>query len=131
MTCAALAAIGLHLASLHSRDGYNNINPGISVRSECGLVAGAYVSSQSTRGNTRIISYVGYSAETKWKWPVFGSLALAHGYQRKSGKDYAIVPLPMVGVKTPRAGRFRAVLGYVPSLGPNPHVLHLMVEHAF
>lgn len=128
MNCFALAAISLHLASVHTEPGYNNINPGVNLASECGIVAGAYVSSQSTHGKTRWIEYVGYSAETKWRWPVFASIAAAHGYvHERTGKSYGIVPLAMVGIKTPRVGRVRGVLGVIPT--PRTAVIHAMLEY--
>lgn len=129
MSCLAIAAVALHVASVHSQPGYRDFNPGVSVRSECGLVAGVYRSSQSKPGGYTPIVYAGYSAQTKWRWPVFASLALAHGYRsERTGKRYAIVPLPMAGVKVPVVGNVRAVFGFIPSLGPNPHVGHLMLE---
>lgn len=127
MSCLAIAAVAAHLVSAHSSGHYNNINPGLSVRTECGIVAGAYYNSQR-----RASAYVGYSAETRGPVAVFGSLALATGYRHpRTGKKYIVAPLPMIGVKVSVAGHWRLVGGYLPSLGPNPHVAHLMLEYRF
>lgn len=125
--CLAVAALAAHLGSVHTHGGYNNVNPGLSVRTDCGIVAGTYYNSQK-----RESFYLGYSYELP-RTPLFATLALTTGYRSpRSGKKFAVAPLPMVGVKLPIADHWRVVLGYVPQIRPsNTHVGHLMVEYKF
>lgn len=46
-TVAHAQTIGVHIGSRHSEHGYNNVNPGLMVRTESGLTAGAYCNSES------------------------------------------------------------------------------------
>jgi len=127
MTCLKLAALGLHLASQHTTGGYNNLNPGVYARTECGLIAGTYYNSQR-----RHSAYVGYTYEPR-KLPVFAALALTTGYSNpRTGHRYAIVPIPMAGVRVPLDDAWQVKLGVIPKIKPSDtYVAHLMIERRF
>lgn len=127
MSCFTIAAVALHVASQHSAPGYNNVNPGLSIRTECGIIAGAYYNSQR-----RPSAYIGYSYQPE-KLPVFAAVALTTGYRHpKTGKSFAVAPIPMVGVRAPIGDHFGFRLGWIPKIRPsNSHVGHLMVEYRF
>jgi hypothetical protein len=124
MSCLTLAAIGLHLASYHSDrptrqdvvTEYNNVNPGLYVKSECGLMAGVYRNSIE-----RTSVYLGYAYEPRGL-PVFVSAAVSTGYYD------TVTPIVMAGVKI---GQFR--IGYIPKFSKmnDTHVVHLMFERKF
>ena len=119
MNCAEVAAIGLHLVSMHFPDEYNDRNPGAFVRMDCGIQAGVYYNSED-----RMTVYGAYLAETS-DGPIslWGAAGLATGYRASP-----IVPTGMVGV---RVGPFR--LGYMPAIpkAGNPHLIHLAAEWRF
>lgn len=118
MTCfSTVAAVGLHLASVHSVDGYNNHNPGVFVRDECGFQAGAYYNSER-----RFSAYAAKTWDLK-RVPVWAALGVVTGYRAAP-----VVPMAMAGV---RIGEVR--IGYIPKLkGVNDtHVFHIMIEKEF
>ena len=114
MGCLTLAAVGLHLASVHSRGGYTDINPGVYVESECGVMIGAF---RNSYGN--FSAQLAYRLEPK-KLPVFVEAGLATGYP---GHD--VQPYAMGGV---RVGPVR--IGYIPHIsGVNRCAMaHAMVQ---
>jgi hypothetical protein len=65
-TAASSQTIGVHVGSWHSTQGYNNFNPGLMVRSESGLTAGAYCNSESrsalfpTAKHCQVAAYAGH-----------------------------------------------------------------------
>jgi len=114
MNCLDIAALGLHLASLHTQPGYNDANPGGYVETGCGIVVGAYYN-----------SYRKPSVQIAWrgepdKIPIFVEMGVVTGYP---GHDVA--PYAMAGL---RLGPVR--LGVVPHLpGVNKTtVVHAMVQ---
>ena len=117
MTCATLAAIGMHLASYHTAPDRNNVNPGLYATTECGLTAGVYYNSFE-----RPSVYVGYVYDMR-KLPVFATLAVATGYRN---------PVTVTGLVGARidVGDARIRLGYVPKIkGVNAgHLVHLTLE---
>ncbi len=128
MGCLALAAIGLHLASIHSHTPtnkvygpeYNNNNPGVYVQTECGLTVGAYYNSLG-----RLSTHVGFTVDIPHT-PLFVSGGVATGY-------YApVIPMGMVGLRADR-GPVRMRIGYIPKVGKinDTHVVHLMIERRF
>lgn len=123
MSCTTLAAIGLHLATWHAQDNsrYQNVNPGVYVRTECGLGAGVYRNSFN-----KASAYVSWSADIK-DTPLFVSVGAVTGYRIKP-----VSPLGMVGLRANVAGAtFR--LGFVPKIARanRTHLFHLMVERKF
>jgi hypothetical protein len=138
MSCAAIAAIGLHLASWHSNPVYNNSNPGVYVRSSCGLLQdtasmqdgvqlGTYFNSE--RSQTLYAAYVidvQPFAQARW-FGLFGSIGAATGY-----RAHSVIPLAMAGVKLShrRAG---LRLGYTPAFGKinDTHLVHAAIEWSF
>ena len=68
-TAASAQTIGAHVRSWHSAQGYNNVNPGLMVRTESGLTAGAYCNSESrserfsTAKRCRLAAYLGQHAD--------------------------------------------------------------------
>jgi len=114
MGCLTTAAIGLHLLSWHSYSEFNNINPGVYVRTECGIQVGAFYNSERN-----LSVYTTYTLESKHH-PFFAFVGGSTGYQ------YApVVPLIGAGVKL---WDFR--IAYIPGFEKynTPHVLHLTFE---
>lgn len=122
MTCAALAAIGLHLASWHSLPGFEGVNPGAYVRTECGWQAGLYRNSED-----RFTVYAGKVWDMK-RLPLWGSVALATGY-----RELPVTPIAMAGIRVRLPGRLNLRVGYIPRIhGLNePHVIHAAIEKEF
>lgn len=128
MTCLAIAAIGLHLASVHTDrptnpvygPEYNNINPGAYVKAECGLTAGLYYNSIR-----KMTGYVAYTYDPAGL-PLFASVGVATGYDRP------VTPIAMAGLRVD-AGSYRLRVGYIPKVGKtnDTHVFHLMIERKF
>lgn len=125
MNCLAIAVIGLHLVSWHDEPGYNNHNPGVYVKSECGLTAGVY--KNSVRKTT---AYIGYTYDPP-KLPFWASVAVATGYHSET--RMRLTPIAMIGIKSPQYEGFRFRLGYIPKISGvnNVNVVHLMIEKAF
>lgn len=113
MICGKLIAAGLHLASWHSMDAYNDVNPGAYVRCESGVQFGAFYNSER-----RASPYAAYVWEAE-RVPAFAAVGLATGY------GPPVSPMVMAGVKI---GPFR--VGYIPKFGKYnpPHTLHVMLE---
>jgi hypothetical protein len=139
MSCAALAAIGLHLLSWHSAPQYNDVTPGFYARSSCGLVAdtaqlqdgvqaGGYYNSER-----RWSFYAGYVIDAKplprapW-FGVFGSVAVATGYKEK-----ALLPIALVGVTAQLDDDWRLRAGYAPKAGKlnDTHLITTALEYVF
>lgn len=68
-TAASAQTIGVHVGSWHSAQGYDNINPGLMVRAESGLTAGAYCNSESRSARLpgakrcQVAAYLGQHAD--------------------------------------------------------------------
>lgn len=125
MNCLAIAAIGLHLVSWHDEPGYNNVNPGVYVESQCGFTLGAY------KNSIRELSvYAAYTYDPK-KLPVWATVGVVTGYKRET--NMGITPIAMVGVKTPEVQGYRLRVGWIPKVGGvnNVNVVHLMIEKRF
>lgn len=114
MNCLDLAAIGLHVASLHSRAGYNDVNPGVYLESQCGIVVGVYDN-----------SYRKPSVQIAWRGepdrlPLFIEAGAVTGYPGHDVEVYA-----MGGV---RLGPLRiGAVPHVPGLNRTTMV-HAMVQ---
>lgn len=109
----ALAAIGLHMGSVHlpARD-YNDFNPGVYVVNKTGQIAGGYYNSQR-----RASFYLGQ------QFQVYDPVSVIVG--AVTGYDRALV-LPMV-VPSAKIGMFR--LSVVPRVGPvDSTAIHLSLE---
>lgn len=122
MTCAAIAAIGLHLASMHpgaTRD-FNDTNPGLYVRTECGITVGAYHNSLS-----RVSVHASYSTDIRGT-PLFVTAGAVTGYR------LPVSPLVMAGVRQ-NIGPLTVRVGYLPKVQKvnNSHVVHFMIERRF
>lgn len=119
-SAAHAQTVGLHLGSWHSEPGYNNANPGVYVRLENGLTAGAY------RNSFRKTSvYAGWT----WQADIAGfrpaiTAGLISGYRH----PFLVVP----SIAAPEIGSVRLRVAYVPRLDPKgAHVIHLMAEKEF
>lgn len=114
MICTKAIAIGMHLMSWHSQEGYNNTNLGLYARSECGIQVGAFYNSER-----KLSVYAAYILESD-KHPFFALAAASTGYSYGT-----ISPLAGVGVKIKN---FRIM--YTPKLGKynDTHLLHLTYE---
>lgn len=114
MNCLDLAAIGLHVASLHSKAGYNDVNPGVYIESQCGIVAGAYYNSYRQPS-----VQIGWRGEPD-RLPLFIEVGAVTGYPRHAVEAYA-----MGGV---RLGPLRiGAVPHVPGLNRTTMV-HAMVQ---
>lgn len=94
---AQAQTLGLHVATWHDRSGYNNINPGVYVRTDSGFTAGAY------RNSIRKPSvHAGYT----WAKPTsFGDISLTAG--AVTGYDRPLQPLLVPSI---RAGHTRLTI---------------------
>lgn len=123
MGCIKIIAAGLHLASWHADPGFNNVNPGAYVRTECNVVVGAFYNSEE-----RTSVYAGYVLSTDIG-PVQPTLLLGGA----TGYDFApISPLisPGVGVNVAEGVMLR--VAYLPKFADNmTHTLHAAVEFRF
>ena len=125
MNCLAIATIGLHLVSWHDTGGYNNVNPGVYTKTECGITIGAY---ENSINKTTV--YVGYTYDPP-KLPVWASVAIATGYKPET--NMTLTPIGMVGLKSQQYKGTRFRIGYIPKIkGVNQvNVLHLTFEKSF
>lgn len=114
MICSKIVAVGLHLASWHSVEGYNNVNGGLYVRNECGIQAGVYYNSER-----KISTYATYTLENDSQ-PFFAVAGIIAGYKNRN-----FTPMAGVGIKI----RNWRVL-YVPKFAKynDTHLLHLTYE---
>jgi hypothetical protein len=138
------AAFGLHIASHHtgerpdtrqpgwsargeSAPAYNNSNPGAYVRTDDGVVAGAYLNSYE-----RWSVYAGREwSASLYGWKASITLALVTGYPKQS-----LMVGVMPTVSTPLLfDAYRVRLGFVPGVekgaSSSGNVFHLMVERQF
>lgn len=114
MICMKTIAIGMHLMSWHSQQGYNNTNVGLYARNECGVQVGVFYNSER-----KLSAYTAYILQSD-KHPFFVMGAISTGYR------YGFIsPLAGVGIKIKK---FRVM--YTPKLGKynDTHLLHLTYE---
>lgn len=115
---AQAQTVGLHVGSVHLDGqlqrvrGWNDVNPGVYVRWDSGLVAGAFVNSLKRRSH-----YVGWSWQARPvarfdRLEVALALGVMDGYDRLVADDFAGEPGPgqHVGVRCSAEGRCRRVL---------------------
>jgi hypothetical protein len=139
MSCGALIAVGIHLLSWHSDGRYNDVNPGIYGRSDCGLVeddarvqdglqAGAYYNSE------RALSFYGayvidaYPLERAPWLGFFASVGLATGYER-----HDLLPIALAGVNIRPLPRWTFKVGYAPKVEKinDTHLLTATLQYHF
>lgn len=104
---------GVHLGSYHSSPGYNNVNPGVYVRTGNGLQVGAYYNSYK-HPSVYVAKFVPLSRHVDFMY------GLATGYPW---------PVAPVGALSVHAGKVRVM--YAPSLGnklADSHVVHVALE---
>jgi hypothetical protein len=127
MNCT-IAAIGLHVASLHVPGRhFEDITPGVYVRTDCNVQIGAFRNSVDN-----LAVYAAYTIDGKEDdGPVLSHLWAAAGVTTGYPRNYPHVrPLLIAGLKTDVAGvTFR--LGYIPRGAVSSHTFHLMLEKAF
>lgn len=119
----AIVGLGLHLASVHGEDGFNNINPGIYLQAEINgeqWVAGTYYNSIKRQS-----AYVGWTY-TEGPLGIEWTLGIITGYEKS--------PLPLVApsytFKLTEDTKARIVLLPNP-FKPRQSALHLAVEWRF
>lgn len=131
MSCAAIAAAGLHLASWHADPGFNDFNPGGFVRADCEILYGQPQAGVFYNSEERPSAYGGLVFELDRDAPatVFALIGGATGY------DFPLVPLVNAGV---RLGPFdddlplALVIGYTPAIeGKSSHLVHFALEWRF
>lgn len=135
--CCAIAAMGLHLGSIHvdpepwlTRHGINNANTGAYVRFDSGLTVGTYRNTMSQQ-----------SVYAGWTWQPDYSLAvgsmrvspamtvgIVSGYTKGGVKPLAT---PSVLLSAPQA-TWGARIAYMPKTKQTgSHVVHFMIERKF
>lgn len=129
--CCAIAAMGLHLGSIHvdpepwlTRHGINNANTGAYVRFDSGLTAGTYRNTMSQQS-----VYAGWT----WTTPTESSVSFALTAGVVSGYRKKLQPLviPSVLLSPPQAD-WGARIAYMPKTKQTgSHVIHFMIERKF
>jgi len=130
LVCAVLAAfitpdahadvVGLHVASIHSRPGFCNLNLGLYYRFEAGWQAGGYRNSEC-----RASFYVGWHAETEGRLRLGIGLGAVTGYR---GQGVQPVVMPSVAFSVTERESVRLI--YLPKKDPkSAAVLHMTIEH--
>jgi len=127
----AIERVGAHLASWHSRPGYNNTNPGIYVRLNNGLAVGAYRNSLE-----KTSAYVGAHFDIALSERVSAGVTagVVSGYpgnKWRIGRDLAPMLVPSVAFDVGRGIFARASL--IPNVAGvnNVSVVHLSLEKRF
>jgi hypothetical protein len=112
---------GLHIASVHSRGGFCNFNPGAYARWEGGFTIGAYRNSEC-----RASPYGGWTWKTRTLYQLSGALTVGVvlGYKRAD-----VLPLAVPSVAIHLDYRTAVRFAYVPKIEKGEaHTLHLMIE---
>lgn len=117
MHADTIKTVGVHIGSVHlPAQDFNNANPGLYLRTESGLTAGAYYNSER-----RMSAYAGYTQE--WG-PVGVTVGVITGYKRA-----AVLPMLVPSVRLGRIDQVTFRLAYLPKLEKGgSHVVHLMAE---
>jgi hypothetical protein len=120
---AHAATIGAHIASQHypQRD-WNNVNPGLYLRTDAGLTFGTY------RNSERVQSfYAGWTCERNAGPVSFAATAgLITGYRRAT-----VLPMLVPSVALPAVDGWRARISFVPRFEKSgSNVVHLSVERS-
>lgn len=135
---------GVHLASTHipARPEYNNVNPGLYLRTAEGLTLGAYRNSYR-----RTSVYAGWTFE---RGPFAFTVGATTGYRKRSWDQPCpdgggtssiqtcritegetngyLAPILSPSVRLPAVAGFTPRLSYVPSIGAGSSVFHLSIE---
>lgn len=124
---AAQSHVIVHVASVHTKAGYNNTNPGIGLRwadaHGDGPVAGVYRNSE-----WRNSAYAGYA----WNWQVAGPVSAQFVVGAVTGyKRGTVVPLVMPSVAYAVGPKTAVRLSGVPPVGSIPGVVHLSFDYKF
>ncbi len=114
--------VGLHLASWHSKPGFENVNPGAYVLLPGGAIAGAYRNSHA-----RTSAYAGWMFEHEFgpALSVAVSLGLVTGYPARS-----VMPalVPSMALRVTERWALRLYLLPKPPQHGSTHALHLAAE---
>ncbi len=111
--------LGIHGPSTHFRDGPNNANLGLYVRSD-GIEMGAYYNSRR-----KPTLYAGRMWESDWPLKPAVLVGVASGY------DKLLTPFVIPSVSVPVMGKAVRV-ALIPSIKKGlPPAVHLSIEHAF
>lgn len=117
----------VHVASVHTRAGYNNTNPGIGLRwadaDGDGPVVGVYHNSE--RG---VSVYAGYA----WNWTIAGALSVQVTAGAVTGyKRAPVVPMIMPSLAYALDKKSAVRLSAVPPVGKMAGVAHLTYDVKF
>lgn len=123
LNCSKILAVGLHLATIHSQDGFNDINPGAYIRTDCNIVAGAYYNSESNMS-----AYAGMVFEKPLgRLTPFIVAGVVVGYE-----SYPVGPLLTPGIAIEVSEHVAVRLAYLPGgIEKSPHGLHAALEFKF
>lgn len=127
-----IAAVGLHIASWHADPGFNNINPGGLIRSDCEVLFGQPQVGAFYNSEENFSAYAGLAFELDREADVSPYLLVGGvtGYD-----DFTVAPLANVGL---RFGPFdddvpvALLVGYTPEVsGKGSHLVHFALEWRF
>ena len=116
-----IASIGMHFASVHSKSGLNNFNPGVYVETTDGYTAGTYYNSESRQSY-----YLGRTLEAPLLYGTSGAVTLGAitGY-----RGYRVLPLAVPSLKIPLTEGFGTRFAFIPRVEKKgAAALHLMLE---
>ena len=128
MSCMTLAAIGLHLFSLHSGQQFNDDTLGGFARADCEVLGGQpqVGAFKNSENNTSIYAALEYELDRDAILTPFGVVGAATGYE-----SYPVVPLINGGVRL-LIGPVGFALGYSPPFGDyGAHMMHFAMDVRF
>jgi hypothetical protein len=117
-----IAAIGLHVASHHSKPGFNNFNPGIYVETTDGYTAGTYDNSESHQSY-----YAGrtFEAQVLPHASVAVTVGAITGYRAAP-----VLPLVVPTLRIPLADKVSTRFAFIPRVEKKgAAAVHLMLEY--
>jgi hypothetical protein len=119
--CTTMAAVALHLGTFHaSSENLNSFNPGIAVRTQCGIQAGIYYNSYRKPS-----AYVAYVHDFKGPFWIAGGVVT--GYPASP-----VLPMVMGGVRI-KLDSYNLRIGYIPGIKKfdTVNMLHVAIEKRF
>jgi hypothetical protein len=115
--------VGLHLASVHDKPGFNDTNPGVYIRTESGITAGTVFNSERKQS-----FHLGYT----WERPISKRLSVAVTVGGITGYKLPVTPMviPSAAFKLTEDLSLR-VSGLARVNRDGANALHLSLEQRF
>jgi hypothetical protein len=127
MNCA-IAAIGLHVVSLHLPERhFQDITPGVYIRTDCNIEIGAFRNSVDNMAVYAAYAIDGKETDGPLLSHMWAAAGITTGYPRHNPH---LRPLFIAGLKAD-VGDMTFRLGYIPRGLASSHTFHLMIEKAF